>query len=201
VGYVHLMEQPVRFRGELIHVSGYLKQLREFPAPRSMEKNDGIKTLYEGLVTGEQDYREVYWVVFTELPADLDPAVKIGNPIPVSFYAYFFKRTAVEVAKSDKRYRAPLLVARTVSVKQPPPLEQIGSNLSEIPVVLVIAGLTVAAFVAVGLIFWFRNGDQTVRSRLARTQQPTWVPPTEDSGPAAAPPSNAPDTAIQPPPS
>jgi hypothetical protein len=199
VGYVHMMEQPVRFRGELIKVDGYLKQLRELPAPRSMEKNDGIKMLYEGLVTGEQDYREVYWVVFTELPAGLDPAVKIANPIPISFYAYFFKRTAVEVAKSDKRYRVPLLVARTVTVKQPPELSMIGSNPSDMPVVLVIAGLTVTLFVAVGIIFWFRSGDKTVRSRLARTQQPTWVPPTDDSPPA--PPSSAPNPAIQPPPS
>jgi len=186
VGYVHIMEQPTRFRGELIRVEGYLKQLRELPAPRSMEKNDGIKFLYEGLVTGEQDYRAVYWVVFTELPPDLDPAVPITNPIPVTFYAYFFKRTAVEVAKSDKRYRVPLLVARTVTVKQPPELRMVGSDLSDIPIVLVIAGLTITLFVVVGIMFWFRKGDKTVRSRLAQSQQPTWVPPTDDGGTASA---------------
>jgi hypothetical protein len=188
--YVHLIEDPTRHRGEIIRISGKLVQLRSHRAPASL-LNDGIREFHEGLIISDVSPSCRYWVAFTEKP----PEIKAGKPgekldYPVSCYAYFFKRTYLEV-KDAKPVRAPLVVARTVVLEKPVVAVTTGGTdptiFPGIPVVMVIIGLTLAAALVFCLLVWFRRGDRAVQSRLAVARNTKWVPPPEENGVAGEP--------------
>jgi hypothetical protein len=188
--YVHLIEDPSRHRGEIIAISGKLVQLRSHRAPASL-LNDGIREFHEGLIISDVSPSCRYWVAFTEKPPD----IKAGKPgekldYPVSCYAYFFKRTYLEV-KDAKPVRAPLVVARTVVLEKPVVAVTTGGAdptiFPGIPVVMVIIGLTLAAALVFCLLVWFRRGDRAVQSRLAVARNTKWVPPPEENGVAGEP--------------
>lgn len=183
VEYVHLLEDPSRHRGEIIHISGTLVQLRSHRAPSSL-LNDGIREFHEGLIISDISPAIRYWVAFTEKP----PEIKQGKPgekldYPVSCYAYFFKRTYLDV-KDARPVRAPLVVARTVVLQKVPPAVASSDPtiFPGIPVVFVVIGLTLAAVLVFCLLLWFRKGDRAVQSRLAGARNTKWVPPPEENG-------------------
>jgi hypothetical protein len=183
IEYVHLIEDPSRHRGDIIHITGKLIQLRSHRAPASL-LNDGIREFHEGLIISDVSPSCRYWVAFTEKP----PEIKQGKPgekldYPVSCYAYFFKRTYLEV-KDARPVRAPLVVARTVILEKPVVVATPTDPMifPGIPVVFVVIGLTLAAALVFCLLVWFRRGDRAVQSRLASARNTKWVPPAEGNG-------------------
>jgi hypothetical protein len=183
VEYVHLIEDPSRHRGDIIHITGKLIQLRSHRAPASL-LNDGIREFHEALIISDISPSCRYWVAFTEKPPEIKPG-KPGEKLdyPVSCYAYFFKRTYLDV-KDARPVRAPLVVARTVVLQKAPvvPVAVDPSIYPGIPVILVIIGLTLAAALVFTLLMWFRRGDKAVQSRLAVTRNTKWVPPPQENG-------------------
>jgi hypothetical protein len=188
VEYVHLIEDPSRHRGDIIHITGKLIQLRSHRAPGSL-LNDGIREFHEALIVSDVSPSCRYWVAFTEKPAEIKPG-KPGEKLdyPVSCYAYFFKRTYLDV-KDARPVRAPLVVARTVVLQPAPVVATVDDpNIYPgIPVILVIIGLTLAAALVFTLLVWFRRGDKAVQSRLAVARNTKWVPPPQENGVAGEP--------------
>ena len=184
ITYAHLLEQPGKYRGDIVPISGHLKQWRKFDAPRALW-NDGIRVMYEALIVSDAYYGNRYYVVLTEIP----PTMKLGDNVdyPVTCDAYFFKRYFLENVKDGTRQRAPLLIGRTVVLQTTgavtPPSDPM--IFPGIPVVFVVIGLTLAAALVFCLLLWFRKGDRAVQSRLAGARNTKWVPPTEENGVAA----------------
>jgi len=180
--YVHVYEQPDKYRGEIIHISGRLKRLISFDAPRSLER-DGVKSLYEAWIFPEEMYSNPYCVVFTELPS----TIKTGEDIKyqVECNAYVFKRYRYK-AKGDASHSeitrlCPLLLARSISLQPipaaPPGESEIWTSGFAPTLMILIVGLVV---LIIGLNWWFRRGDQVVRSRLPKT---TFVEPVHGEEP------------------
>lgn len=197
ITYVHLLEHPTRYRGAVVRVDGRLRQLRQWDAPRSLW-NDGIRDFYEGVIESDRYFAHRYYVVLTEMPAGIKPGDKLD--IPVTCYAFFFKRAYLE-AKDGTKKAAPLLVGRGLVLRKeppPPPLDE--SSWMDSPGLLVFAGLAATAALVGGLIFWFRRGDQAVQSRLALARPAEWKPPLETNGSTAEQPAPDAGTSAEPPP-
>jgi hypothetical protein len=160
--YAHLFEEPAKYRGQLIHLEGRLKRLRRFDATSSAARQ-GVPTLFEGWIYDELYYYNPFCVIVSELPS----SVQIGEKIeyPVAFNGYFFKRYRYKAA--DGWREAPLLIGRTLHLTEPIP-NVAGGDIS-LPHSLLVAFISVVAvtlFLGVGLLWWFRQGDRQVRSRL-----------------------------------
>jgi hypothetical protein len=189
ITYAHLMEQPSRYRGEIVHITGYLKQLRKFDAPRGVW-NDGIKVMYEGLIASKDNWAHRYYVILTEVP----PGFKLGDKLdyPVTCDAYFFKRFFLENAKDGTRWRAPLLIGRSVvPVKGPSSgdLEGGAGILAGTPIGVVLTWLVIAGAFIGALVFLLRRSDMAVRLRLSEARTVNWVEPgNAPPEPASRPP-------------
>ena len=170
VTFAHLASQPARYRGEIIHVEGKLRQLRRFDPPATA-KAAGVKDLYEAWIFNPEKFGADPWcILFTELPA----GIKFGeNQTPmVAFDGYFFKRYKYESRNTNKAEHwrtAPLLIGRTIVLNGAAPVattepeEDWASSLIPLYLGLVIVSIAVAF----GLGWWFRRGDRNVRARLA----------------------------------
>jgi hypothetical protein len=201
VTYMHLMEQPDRYRGEIVPMAGTLRQVRELPAPRGVW-NDGIRVIYEVLIdsgvyyaypvnprTGKQEteMRAMAWyVVLTELP----PGVQVGDKLDVSVTcdAYFYKlffidknpKQVVGRPREKPRQPVPLLIGRSLVVRKAASDElTVGLGWGS-PVTMVITGLTVMAVFVAMIIFWFRRGDRSVQTRIRQARGVEWVEPSDD---------------------
>jgi hypothetical protein len=202
IQYFQLLEEPGKYRGEIVHIAGRLKQLRAHDAPKVLQ-NDGIRHFYEAFIESEASRSCRYWVAFTEKPsgaknldklidqlADKDAkvreaaakAIEIAD-VPVTCDGYFFKQTYLESrSKEGKAVRVPLVVARTIVPQRTPsaplPLSDESSFFSN-AVVLVIIGLTLATALVMFLLWYFRKGDRVVQSRIAQARNVHWVEPTD----------------------
>lgn len=185
ITFTHLVEDPSRYRGTVVAIKGRLKQIKMWPAPASL-RNDGIKNFYEGIILG--DNGGWYWVGFTELPSSM----KLGDGLEyqVECYGYFFKRTFLENSKGG-RIKAPLIVARTVSLQEGPTvadLEKGAGLLAGTPIGVVLTSLVVVGGLIAVLVLVMRRGDVAVHSRLKEARAPQWVDPAQGP-PASTPPS------------
>ena len=184
--YAHLLEQPARYRGEVVHIVGRLKQLRKFDAPRGVW-NDGIRVMYEALIASDSHYNSRYYVILTEVP----PGLKLGDNLdyPVSTDAYYFKRYFLENIKDGTKHRAPLLIGRSVTVLPAPAVDEAVVDFSlwpATPIVMVVMGLTAMAILIGVILYWFSKGDKAVQSRLSGSRTAEWTEPSTE-GSAADP--------------
>src|SRR5262249_14853485 len=151
----------------------------KFDAPRALW-NDGIRVMYEALISSDVYYAYRYYVVLTEIP----PNVKLGDNLdyPVECNAYFFKRYYLENVKDGTRQRAPLLLGRTFTLSKalPPTPDSDSGIFFTVPAYLVVAGLPLAAALVGVLLGYFRKGDRAVQSRLSEARSAQWVEPTEE---------------------
>src|SRR5207249_7587264 len=118
VTFAHLWEQPGDYRGQVIHIEGRLKRLRKFDAPR-LAAAEGIACVYEGWVFSEEYFSNPFCVLVTELPRGLEPAEKLEHQ--VAFDGYFFKRYRYRAG--DGLREAPLLIGRTLAMRDPAPTD------------------------------------------------------------------------------
>jgi hypothetical protein len=159
------------YQFDLIYFEGRLKQLTKMKPTRTLKEAAGVETMYEGWLFPKDEYNPVA-VVFTELPAGLEPAREMSRW--VGFAGYYFKMMRYESrekaagdADRNKVRRTPLLLGKTVTLLTPPEEETALSwRGTFVPTVVGMIGLV--ALTALGLTFWFRRGDRAVRASVDR---------------------------------
>jgi hypothetical protein len=167
LAYVHLFQEPAKYRGEVVHVEGRLKRLLRFDPPEAAVLA-GVPDLYEGWIFDEIRGANPVCVVFTRLP----PGVELNKPTEahVAFDGYYFKKLRYRAANPTnqrQRYDAPLLIGNTLTLRPSPaesgePAGEWGHALMAVFIAVVGGGI---AFVA-GLAWWFRRDDRRVRTRV-----------------------------------
>jgi len=183
--FAHLFEEPARHRGQVVHIEGRLKRLRQFDAP-ALAAAQGVPVIYEGWIFDDAYFSNPYCVLVTNLPAGLQPAERME--LLVAFDGYFFKRYRYKAG--DGWRDAPLLIGHSLRLR-PAPGPTPADSFSQVflPAFLGLLGGSVALAVFLG--WWFRRGDRLVRARLGSVQAPPFVPPGEH---LAAPKDNEPPT-------
>lgn len=159
VGFRFLNQEPDKFRGQLIHLTGLLWQLEVF------EEGDaelGIAPVYTGWMFTDDSGNKPWMVLLTELPVGLDLGAKLDRPVRVT--GYFFKRFGYETA-GDQLNVAPLLVAKTFEL---PPLPEVDRKRTNEATLYVVGALVFSlAFLGVIVLLYMRSDRQFAGSRLA----------------------------------
>jgi hypothetical protein len=178
LAYTNVFNHPAKYRGQVVHVEGTLKQLTRFDPPATA-KAAGVADVYEGWIFDQHYGQEPWCVLFTELPA----SVKVGErlDVPVQFDGYLFKRYSYKARgtrKGEDWPRAPLLIGRTLTVTPPPAVVETLETDWVTSLVPIFLGLVAGSIgLAFGLAWWFRRGDQHVRQRVAAVSQREFVEP------------------------
>jgi hypothetical protein len=173
--YPNLFLEPELHRGKVVHFEGRIKRLIRYEPPAET-KLDGIKDVYEGWVFDPDRYgANPVCVVFTDLPAGLEPSDKLD--VKVSFNGYFFKKYRYKAA--DVLRDAPLLIGHTIILKQVPvdTDSEEGGFFSGMLAVTFLAVLGGVFFLAFLLTLWYRRSDRQVQTRLINAQASTFVMP------------------------
>jgi len=149
-------------REDIAVEDGTLVRLREREPTGRLKATTDIKKLYEGWISKDGN---LYTVVFTELPEGLKPGERINHK--VSFYGYYFKLHAYETKEKNEKnenvwYRAPLLIGRTIEVKDPDPSYWELAN-PVIPFILMLLG--VVAAIVLCLLAWYRHNDRKIKAQ------------------------------------
>jgi hypothetical protein len=183
----HLMQEPRKYRGEVVHVEGHVRRVRRFDPPM-MAEQAGVRDLYEGWLFDKAYGASPICIVFTELPEGLSIAEKMDQP--VTFDGYFFKRYRYQAADGKAEGReapllignAPVLVAAPVAAT--PPADSGWSTSLLVGFMVLVLG---SAGLVLWLIWWFRKGDHQVRARIASATAPTFVDPIPSGLPVEGP--------------
>jgi hypothetical protein len=168
--YAHLMEEPSKYRGALVHFEGRLRKLVQYDAPK-LAAAEGVAQLYEAWIFGTTHYSNPMCVLFTELPPGLRPGEKLDRW--VAFDAFFFKRYRYRAV--DAVRDAPLLMGRAPRAPATPAATT-EPTVSEMLTGFVAFGAGTVALVVL-LAWWFRRSDQRIHSTLARAQMVSPFPP------------------------
>jgi hypothetical protein len=167
LAYVHLFQEPSKYRGEVVHVEGRLKRVLRFDPPEAA-RLASVADLYEGWIFDEVRGANPLCVVFTRLPAGIELNQSIEHH--VAFDGYFFKKLRYRAASPTnprQRYDAPLLIGNTLTLQSA--LAEAGESAHEwghslMAVFVTVVGAAVVFVVALG--WWFRRDDRRVHARL-----------------------------------
>src|SRR5439155_16290416 len=173
--YANLFLESKLHRGKVVHFEGRLKRLSRFEPPEET-KLDGVTDQYEGWIFDPDNYgANPVYVIFTDLPAGLEPGDKLD--VRLSFDGYFFKRDRYKAA--DTWRDAPLLIGHTIVVKQAPVKADAeeGGFFSGFMAVTFLALLGCVFFLAFALTIWYRRSDRLVQKRVTNAQASTFVEP------------------------
>src|SRR5262249_15504660 len=78
ITYAHLFNHPSKYRGQIIHLEGTLRQLTRLEPPTTA-KAAGVNDMYEGWVFDPQRFGADPWcVLFTDLPTGISPGDKLN---------------------------------------------------------------------------------------------------------------------------
>lgn len=184
VTYFHLFNEPERYRGEVVHITGRLIRLLRWDAPMEASAA-GLGSFYEGWIMTDAFGENPVCVAFTDLPSGLTVDNRRKYNEPVSFDGYFYKRYRYKAGDSKKvnEFRdAPLLIGHTL-------IGRFGSgsnNASEEAegwqhdLIWVFLEVVVGAVVGlIALTVWFRYHDRRVRQRIHASRNTEFVPPEE----------------------
>jgi hypothetical protein len=183
----HLMQEPRKYRGEIVHVEGHIRRVRRFDPPM-MSAQAGVRDLYEGWLFDKAYGASPICLVFTDLPDGLSIAEKMDQP--ATFDGYFFKRYKYQAADGKAEGReAPLLIGNAPVLTAAPVVATAPADNGWSTSLLV--GFMVLFLCSVGLAlwltWWFRKGDRHVRSRIASATAPTFVDPVPSALPVEGP--------------
>lgn len=160
VNFAHLFgDDRARYRGTLVHIEGQLRMLRQFAPPETLEGlDDGLTALYEAWIFDAEFGNNPDVIVFSELPANIQPGESLNRRVETD--AYFFKR--YRYGAKDGTRDAPLLIARTIRTVAEPAAVSSTSALAGVATLI-------AAFVAIAaaVVWWTRRADRRVRRELA----------------------------------
>ncbi len=180
--YANLFSEPQLHRGKVVHFEGLLRRLSRFEPPAET-KLDGVKDQYEGWMFDPERYgAHPVCVIFTDLPAGLEPGDRLDARVSVD--GYFFKRYRYKSA--DGTRDAPLLISRTLMLKQAPskPDSEEGGFFSGFMAVTFMAALGGVFLLALLLTLWYRRSDRQVQQRLMTAQTSSFaMPPGEAQEP------------------
>ncbi|MHB1425704.1 MAG: hypothetical protein ACYC3I_21255 [Gemmataceae bacterium] len=183
VTYVHLFNEPERYRGEVVRVSGRLIRLLSFTPPDEA-RAAGVSQLYEGWIMTDNFGENPVVIAFTDLPAGLTVDNRRKYNEPVSFDGYFYKRYRYKAGDSKKanEYRdAPLLIGHTLSGQFAPSGVREEAETWGHKLIWVFMGVVGGAVVLLlALMGWYRYHDRRVRQRIRVSRQADFVPPSED---------------------
>src|SRR5262249_2178178 len=102
-----------KFRGEVVHVQGRLKRIRDIGPTPALEA-DGLKHLYEAWIFSEAYRGYSYCCLLTELPTNIPVGEELNEK--VSFDGYFYK--IYRFRAGDTTRRAPLMIGRSIVLRQ-----------------------------------------------------------------------------------
>jgi hypothetical protein len=169
VTLVMLFNEPWRFRGEVVQVSGRLRRVREMP-PMQMVRQEGVKQLYEVWLMNDEFSKpgnpNPVVLICTQLPPGIKVAEEVKDHVPVAFVGYFFKKyryRSAEDAKKMTERDAPMIIGRLVyqPKEKVKPAGWMGLLL---PIFFAVIMVT---FALVFLLNWFfRRADRQIQTRV-----------------------------------
>ncbi|OAI39749.1 hypothetical protein AYO40_05510 [Planctomycetaceae bacterium SCGC AG-212-D15] len=111
VRYEDAFDHPEKYRGEVIHVEGFLRKMRRIETPPRLAVERGVSTLYLGWIFDPKNpnVTQPWYVVFTHDPGRMQSTGPLNRR--VTFDGYFFKRLRFEV--EDSWFNAPLVIGHT----------------------------------------------------------------------------------------
>lgn len=190
--YVHLFEEPAKFRGDVVHIQGRVRLLYRYDPPLTA-RVAGVKDLYEAWVFDQRYAVNPYCVLLTDLPEGMVASGPVDYE--VSFDGYFWKRyryKSVDTQKANEFRDAPLLIGHTFVFRELPPgapggpIDWSGWLL---PAFMGVLAVTVVFITA--LLWWFRREDRIVQRRVTALYG-EFVEPTPDPEPPVAAPVHPP---------
>jgi hypothetical protein len=163
IRHYHLWNEPQKYRCEIVHVEGRLRQLWRYDAPK-LAQNGGVRYLYEAWIRDDHDNENHWCAIFTDLPPGLEPDGEYGQH--VSFDGYFFKMYRYRDRKQEARL-APLLIghAPVVEVREVAD-EDVKRYFSQTFILWFLGMISAGVTVLLGLGWWLRRGDARVRRQL-----------------------------------
>jgi hypothetical protein len=189
----HLLNEPQRYRGEVIHFEGEVRRIRRFDPPGMLE-GQGIHDLYECWLFDRRYGTHPVCLVCTELPPGVQPGEQLS--IEASFDAYFFKKYRYESADSKPGYlrQAPLFLGRSfaltrpiVAAPQPDDAFASGSHSA----LVIFLGIVVAVLVlAVAGTWLYTRADRRVQERIKLARLRQFEGPEGEGMPGATPSAN-----------
>lgn len=190
--FAEMYRQPERFRGQVIRISGYVRELSEWDA--TADNDQGLTTLYQAWVFSEESFRNPYVVICSEVsPALLDRIRKQGKQNikePVEVVGVFFKLWKYEAR--DGTRGAPMILAHRLDWN-PVSIAQTSAIWIWIGVgillLVVLPGVVVVLRSAGRRDREFRNRLLELSSLLAAASEPS---PSQTNGSAASEPDVTP---------
>jgi len=178
VSYLQLEQQPNEYRGHVVTVSGTVRAAKLVPAP---ENGFGIKQYYQLWLQPDRA-RPALVVVYCH---DLPEGFPLGERVEADVTAagFFFKRWAYP--SQDGIVTAPLIVARTVDWRQPPPAAAPAARNVAEDLLWAVAVSLVMAVLALGLVAWRSQSAPRRKKPLADDHQVGAVLAELDAGPLA----------------
>jgi hypothetical protein len=186
VTYIHINEQPERYRGTVIRVEGRILLVNRFDPPWSASQR-GLNDLYEAWVFSEQVGASPYCVIFMGWPEGMsrdllgkkiDP--NADGQVRVSVDGFFFKKLNYKANDGRPAMRqAPMIIANTLKfLSQTPQKERQSAWLSGMMTgFVVVFGTFMIGGIA--LTLWFRRTDDAIRKRILARMPEFALPPPE----------------------
>src|SRR5262249_40999986 len=164
-----------KYRGEIVHVEGWLRRLVWIGSNKSLE-SQGIKNLYEAWIFPPDSHDEPICVVLSELPSGMETVENNQKFVRVAVDGYFFKRYKYRAVKDTKL--TPLVIGHTLTVPSvaPDPGAEAFERLFLPTLLSMVFAMVVCAFIAQR---WFRSGDRRAHDHFQRSREAEWVPPTD----------------------
>jgi hypothetical protein len=163
--FVHLWEEPAKYRGQLITLHGRLRRLVRYD-PTPLAAKEGVPDLFEGWLYADGNFSNPFCILASEIGPGLHPGQKIDRE--VTFTGYFFKK--YRYPAGDGWRDAPLLIGRSidpVAGSSEPVPALLGS--AYLPVIFGILGITLV--IALGVAWRLRSSDREVRERLRQIRE------------------------------
>jgi hypothetical protein len=192
--YPQIFADPATYRGQVVHMAGPLRMLSREKPPQEC-RAAGVSDLYEAWILNE-DTREFFCFLSTELPRSLDPYLgeegkkKFKDKIVrVSADGYFFKKFRYKAAdsKSNTARDTPVFFGHSL-VYTPGPDDTTESDEWGHGLMAVFIGIVgFAVMVVVGMTWWFRHADRRVRGRVLAARDTGFVLPPPDAVVPAVP--------------
>lgn len=189
--YTHLLDDPVRNRGEVVRVEGRLLRINSFRPPFEVEQ-EGVSQLFEAWIFNEVFGASPYCVITTHWPDHLPRSylgqARIKEIVRVSADGYFIKTFKYKASDSKKTERdTPLVVAHSLQYDKPDGVPEDSSAWIRTLFYSFVGTLGVLFMGVFGVTFWYRRNDTSTRRRLM-AHAPEFVLPTPDAPPPGSPP-------------